>query len=119
MFLVAFYPWSVSSLDGSWEIGWNTMQNAYILWILGGLFGFLSLLLGVIGKVGLLMFQWRREIDQAINANSNKIAAMGTDKDKIARNEKEIDALRVRVGQMRESRLIDRRQKDDDMDDDP
>jgi len=77
-----------------------------------------SLLLGVIGKVGLLMFQWRREIDQAINDNSNKIAAMGTDKDKITRNEKEIDALRERVGQMRESRLIDRRRKDDDMEDD-
>ena len=94
------------------------MQNAYILWMLGGLFGFVSLLLGVIGKVGLLMFQWRREIDSAINDNSNKIAAMGTAKDKIARNEKDIEELRERVGQMRESRLIDRRRKDDDMDDD-
>ena len=93
------------------------MQNAYILWIMGGLFGFVSLLLGVIGKVGLLMFQWRREIDQAINDNSNKIAAMGTDKDKIARNEKDIEELRERVGQMRESRLIDRR-RDDDIEDD-
>lgn len=95
------------------------MQNVYILWILGGLFGFVSLLLGVIGKVGLLMFQWRREIDQAINDNSNKIAAMGTDKDKIARNEREIEELRERVSQMRESRLIDRRTKTDDMEDDP
>lgn len=79
----------------------------------------MSLLLGVIGKVGLLMFQWRREIDQAINDNSNKIAAMGTDKDKIARNEREIEELRERVSQMRESRLIDRRTKTDDMEDDP
>jgi len=94
------------------------MQDGYILWILGGLFAFVSLLLGVIGKVGLLMFQWRREIDSAINDNSNKIAAMGTDKDKIARNEKDIEELRERVGQMRESRLIDRR-KMDDMEDDP
>lgn len=65
------------------------------------------------------MFQWRREIDQAINDNSNKIAAMGTDKDKIARNEREIEELRERVSQMRESRLIDRRTKTDDMEDDP
>jgi len=87
------------------------MRNNYILWIIGGLFVYVSGIAGLVAKLGLIMFQWRREIDMAINENSIKLASMGVSEGKIARNEKEIEELRMRVSQMRE-------RKTDDMDDD-
>ena len=49
----------------------------WILWILGGLFLFVGALFGVIVKMGVLMFQWRREIDKEHTDNAIKIAKFG------------------------------------------
>jgi len=94
------------------------MQNAYVLWILGGLFGFVSFLLGVIGKLGLIMFQWRREIDAAINLNTVAIARIETIRTEVERIAAQVNDLTTRLTQVRERRLIERRRKDDDMEDD-
>jgi len=90
----------------------------WLLWILGGLFLFVGALFGVIAKMGTLMFQWRREIDKEHAENSIEIAKFAAVQRDVERLFKLFDDLSARVGNMRESRLLERRWKRDDMEDD-
>jgi len=91
---------------------------ALILWILGGLFLFVSLLFGVMVKMGLLMFGWRREIDKDHAANAIEIGKLGALRRDVERLYGLLDDLTKRVAHGRERRLMERRTKMDDMDDD-
>jgi len=66
----------------------------YVIWILGSLFIFVTGVAGLIVRIGLTMFQWRREIDAAIAGTKAKIAGMEVVTE---RNEEEIKRLRARV----------------------
>jgi len=103
-------------VDGSSFISQNAI--ALILWILGGLFIFVSLLFGVIVKMALLMFGWRREIDKDHADNAIEIGKFESVRRDLERLFGLLDDLQRRVTQLRESRLIERRAKRDDMEDD-
>ena len=94
------------------------IHNPYILWILGGLFLFVGTLGGIIIKMGTLMFQWRREIDKEHSDNAIEIAKFAAVQKDIERLFKLYDDLSARVSHVRESRLLERRYKRDDMEDD-
>ena len=89
----------------------------WILWILAGLFGFVGLLFGVIAKMGLLMFQWRREIDKDHAENKIEIGKFESVRRDIERLFSLMDDLQKRITQLRESRLLERRHRDDMEDD--
>jgi len=91
----------------------NPAGNPLILWILGGLFVFVSLLFGVIVKMGLLMFGWRREIDKDHAENKVEIAKFESVRRDIERLFGLMDDLQKRITQLRESRLLERRHRDD------
>ena len=88
----------------------------WILWILGGLFLFVGALFGVMVKMGMLMFQWRREIDRDHAENQVEIAKFESVRRDLERLFNLMDDLqrRVRVTQLR----VERRGKRDDMEDD-
>jgi len=90
---------------------------AYIIWILGGLFLFVGGLFGVIAKMGSLMFQWRREIDKDHAENAIEIAKFESVRRDIERLFGLMDDLQKRITQLRESRLLERRHRDDMEDD--
>jgi len=87
----------------------------YLLWILGGLFLFVGLLFGIIARMALLMFQWRREIDKEHAVNAIAIASLATLKPDVQRNVEEIRDLTIRISQIAERRSERRkRQRDED-----
>ena len=95
-------------------------STPWILWILGGLFLFVGTLGGIIIKMGVLMFQWRREIDKEHSENAIAIAKFGSlekELDRVVRIQE--DVMR-RISGVRDSRLMERTRirKMDDMDDD-
>jgi len=81
----------------------NQPVTPYILWILGGLFLFVGVLGGIIIRMALLMFQWRREIDKEHSISAIAIASLATLKPDVQRNVEEIRDLRERI-----SRLVER-----------
>jgi len=90
----------------------------WILWILGGLFLFVGTLGGIIVKMAVLMFSWRREIDKDHAANAIAIAKFGSlekELDRVVRIQE--DVMR-RISGVRDSRLMERARvrKVDDMD---
>jgi len=87
------------------------MRNNYVLWILG------VMSLGV-GYLAGLMIHWRREIDKDIADNRVAIARLEAIQKEVDRNSRDIDRVEKRVSDMRESRLLDRRRKGDDMEHD-
>ena len=87
----------------------------YLLWILGGLFLFVGLLFGIIVRMALLMFQWRREIDKEHAVNAIAIASLATLKPDVWRNTEELRALSLKISQIAERRSERRkRQRDED-----
>jgi len=98
-------------VDGSSNISPNVI--ALILWILGGLFLFVSLLFGVMVKMGLLMFGWRREIDKDHSENAIEIGKIEALRRDVERLYALLDDLQKRVAHGRERRLLDRRKIDD------
>jgi len=85
----------------------------WILWILGGLFLFVGTLGGIIIKMGTLMFQWRREIDKEHSDNAIEIAKFESVRRDLERLFSLMDDLQKRITQLRESRLLERRRRDD------
>jgi len=90
-------------------------DQPYVLWILGSLFVFLAGLCAVLIKIGLLMFQWRREIDGSISENSVKIAVLSGCKNDVDRHNKELADLRERVSRIAERRFGIRDRDEDDI----
>jgi len=81
------------------------VPNPYILWILGGLFLFVSTLGTIIVGMALLMFQWRREIDKEHAVNAIAIASLATLKPDVARNADDIRHLTTRISYIAERRF--------------
>jgi len=99
--------------------------NPYIIWILGSLFLFVSALGVIIVRMALLMFQWRREIDneRTVNAreidkkqtaNAIAIASLATLKPDIERNANDIRSVNIRMTKMIERRLGMKDRDEDD-----
>jgi len=65
------------------------------------------------------MFQWRREIDKDHAENAIEIAKFESVRRDLERLFNLMGDLQKRVTQLRESRLLERRWKRDDMEDDP
>jgi len=87
------------------------MPENYVIWILG-------VLSFAVGGLTTTMFRWRREIDKDHADNRVAIAKMESVKKDVDRIFLLLDDLTKRVSHGRERRLIDRRTKMDDMEDD-
>ena len=78
------------------------------MWILGGLFLFVGGVAGLMIRIAVLMFSWRREIDESLMANKLGIARLEEWKegheDKAERNLDEINRLRDRVNKLYNSK---------------
>jgi len=68
-------------------------------------------------KMGLLMFGWRREIDKDHAENAVEIGKFESVRRDIERLFGLMDDLQKRITQLRESRLLERRRRDDMEDD--
>jgi len=105
------------SADGCWVPGFDFIgrpeTTQYLLWILGGLFLFVGLLFGIILRMALLMFGWRREIDKEHSVNAIAIASLATLKPDVRRNADDIRDLTNRI-----SRIADRNRRLDRDEDD-
>jgi len=95
------------------------MLQQYVLWILGALSLSVGGVAGLLAKLGIIMFQWRREIDTAINDNSVKIAtaiATATSlKDDVDRHNKELVDLRTKISRIAERRFGIKDHDEDDI----
>jgi len=91
----------------------NQPVTPYILWILGGLFLFVGALGGIIIRMSLLMFQWRREIDKEQAVNAIAIASLATLKPDVQRNIDDIRDLREKMSGLIERYHIHDRDEDD------
>jgi len=67
------------------------MREQFLIWALGALFVFVGAVAGLMVKIALTMFDWRREIDANIAGNTERIAKLDQWKE-----DHHLEALRTR-----------------------
>ena len=69
-------------------------------------------------KIGLVMFEWRREIDKDHAANAIEIAKFESVRRDLERLFVQVKDIQTRITQLRDRRLLERKKSIDDMEDD-
>jgi len=90
-------------------------ETPLLLWVLGGLFLFVGGLAGLMVKMGVLMFQWRREIDKEHAINAIAIASLAALKPDVQRNADDIRDLRERITKIADRRFGLRDRDEDEL----